>query len=271
MAYIEIGVLVLAISILLGFAHVDRKQELQRRRNKALADSLAVRLRVLESISMELDPLYRSNNIESFLLFALKAYLSRLQKLHSEAAIRTLVENWQKRVTDLTAATENVGIHKSSDSGHPSTGSVNEASSVDFRESKYLLKDLYGAVIASAQDGLISQNAAQKLTETVKALIIKVSVDTYDDAARQAEVRGDLNLAKHCYSMALKRLSEAANNSLRSAETVLKQKLRDIQAKLDAQSGGQAVTHLSGGAVKTTRPAIDEAENDDDSWQKRRF
>ncbi|PCH60560.1 MAG: hypothetical protein COC19_05805 [SAR86 cluster bacterium] len=130
----------------------------------------------------------------------------------------------------------------------------------ELKEFQYILKDLYGLIIELNSDGTLNQKNAKEHLDLIKFLILNLTVDTYEDAAKQAIASNNPTLAQHYYNAALQKLENSPNKDL------FKEKIQKLSVAAAGLAPAQPVASESESTSEWD--AVDAVDN---QWQKKNF
>lgn len=141
---------------------------------------------------------------------------------------------------------------------------------IELKECKYLLKDLYSLIIEFHTEGTINRETAQTQLKIVRETILRVSLDTYKEAANQAITANNLGLALHYYGMANSRLNQNPSLvGLESQRVFFDEKVKALETRLQTEQASPSADDEAQAAVLAQWQALEKP--DDSSWKKRRY
>jgi hypothetical protein len=227
-------VMIVAAITIIFFGYMSKAHE---RRSRAKAHKIArlkVRARKLDSIIFGLPAAYLPKTLKVLIYASIVDSLTQMHSLSGNDSINQQIERVRQTLSTL------VDIEPS-----PSVTCASQNSSVELKECKYLLKDLYSLILEFHSEGTLNKKTTHTHLEIIKSLMLSVTLDTYKTAANAALIDNNTGLALHYNSTALNRLSKDQGISGFDEEirhfqeqiSSLEQRMLDTIALSDKQDG----------------------------------
>lgn len=193
---ITLAIMVAAALAMLVFGYMSKNQQQSSHAKTRRIARLKERARKLDNIIFGLPAAYLPKTLKVLIYASIVDSLRQMHSLSGNNNINEQIERVRQTLSTLVDLEPNPDAFDS------------QNSSMELKECKYLLKDLYSLILEFHSEGALNKNTTHAHLEIVKSLMLKVTLDTYKGAASAALADNNPGLAHHYNSMALNRLSQ---------------------------------------------------------------
>lgn len=234
--------------------HQRNAQEKSRRMAK-----LKKRARILDSIIIGLPTSYLPKTLKVLIYASIVDSLKQMHSISGDDIFNKQIERVRQTLSAL------VNLEPSA-----AAASANHGSSVELKDCKYLLRDLYSLILEFHSEGAINKAATHAHLEIVKSLVLKITLDTYKAAASAALADNNPGLAHHCHSMALNRLNQDQSIAgFDEEKRYFNEQVSSLDLLMRNSTGLPGQQNTPEEAVLAQWQALESTGDDD--WKKKRY
>jgi nicotinamide mononucleotide adenylyltransferase len=242
--------------VMICFAYLSKSKERAAAHKMRMMAKYKDRARKLDRIIFGLPPNYLPKTLR-VLIHA--CTLDSLRQMHTLSG-RGDIEQQLASVKRTLATLANI------EPKHDESATVSIAA---LRECKHLLQDLHSLIIEFHSDGTLDRDSAQTQLQEVRKAMLRVTLDTYKEAADTAISQNNGGLALHYCATALSRLNQDPSiQGLEKEKAYFTEQVRKFEQQIQSGAHNRKNQNAPEEAVLAEWQAL---EKPDDSWKKRRF
>jgi hypothetical protein len=257
-----LAVMIASTMTMILFGYMSKNHQRNTRAKVRKIARLKGRARKLDNIIFNLPATYLPKTLKVLIYASIVDSLRQMHSLSGNDNINRQIERVNQTLSTLVDLEPSAAVSASLDS------------SLELKECKYLLKDLYSLILEFHSEGSLNKNTTHAHLEIVKSLMLKVTLDTYKTAANAALIDNNLGLARHYNSMALNRLNQDQDQDQAVArfdeeKQYFTEQVASLDLKIKNSVGLQCQQDSSEEAVLAEWKALESAKDDD--WKKKRY
>lgn len=249
-----------AIVIMVVFGSLSKRRELQAKLRAKQLNRLRFRARKLDSMIAGLPSKYLPKATKVLIYENIIDNLTSMNMLSRKADIGDQIQRVKQTLNQLLQMDTEAPAETQEETDH-----------IDFKECKYLLKDLYKLIQGFHKEGKLNRKNTVIHLQIVEKVMTKIMLDTYDMAAMQALKVDNKSLAFHYFLMALGKLErESRDAEAEKSYVYFKGKVAQLRSELEeaAATGSDEATAAPESGVLAEWNALDA---EDDQWKKKLY
>jgi hypothetical protein len=255
---LTLAVMIASTMTMILFGYMSKNNQRNTRAKARRIARLKERARKLDNIIFSLPATYLPKTLKVLIYASIVDSLRQMHNLSGDDNINQQIERVSQTLSTLVDIEPSSAVSASIDS------------SLELKECKYLLKDLYSLILEFHSEGSLNNNTTHAHLEIVKSLMLKVTLDTYKTAANAALIDNNLGLARHYNSMALNRLNQdQAVARFDEEKQYFTEQVSLLDLKIQHSEGLPCQQDSPEEAVLAEWKALESARDDD--WKKKRY
>lgn len=258
---LAIAAILAAAFTMIFFSYMSRNNERSEQAKARRIAKLRERVRKLNGVIEGLPSEFLPSTLKELAYISIIDSLRQTHALTGNENIRAQIENVRQAMAQITAK-----------SPAADSTSKHQATLIEIKECKYLLKDLYALIVELHSEGLLKKPLAESHLANVRAQLLKVSLATYKVAANNALETGNLGLALHyCETASTTLAREPSMQGLDEERSYFKGQVTSLEQRVrleEQQKSGMGANNQADEAVLAQWQALESSE---DEWKKKRY